>query len=272
MLRMMRKKEAAAKSRAARAREEEECQDWLSQAIECEKSRAEEIRRAGPSPGIHQEPTLQEKLQGGAMEDERMTCDEEEQEMMEEQQGGQEDNISTEPDMSVIPDCEDNKMEVEDSQHTSVVEQQTVQLCQGEEQEVFSGQLEQKTPRNPPRSLQPSRAKITPRMALELRRKEERWALMSSCRALDTLTTTTTPRPGPCHDVTLHRVRKTAELFATEDSPIKVPSAHPVNPRRGAVHSVCSIVRPIQLPSVQPSGRALPTTADQLQTGNQLEN
>ena len=145
-----------------------------------------------------------------------------------------------------------------------------MQPSPGQEQEAFLGQIEQKTV-NPTRSLQPRRAKLTPRMTLELRRKEERWALMSSCRALDTTSTTTTPRPGPSQDVMPHRVRKMAQLFVTEDSPIKVPTACPVNPIRGAAHSVCSIIRPIPLPRVQPSGRALHATADQPETGSQLD-
>ena len=94
---------------------------------------------------------------------------------------------------------------------------------------------------------------------------------MSSSRALDTLSITTTPKPRPSQEATSSRVRKTAALFATEDSPIKVPTARPINSRRSAAHSVCSIVKPIMLPSMQPSRRALHSTADQLEKGRQLE-
>ena len=128
------------------------------------------------------------------MEDERMICgDKEEQEMTKEQTGGQVDTRAW-PHYVVTPVYDDNVMEVEESQQTDRREQHSVQPTPGEEQLALLGQVEHKK-KNPPRSLQSSRAKLTPKMSLELRRKDERRARMSSSRALDTFTTT--PQPGP---------------------------------------------------------------------------
>ena len=143
--------------------------------------------------------------------------------------------------------------------------EQTSQHTPGEEQDAPLGHVEQSG--RPSRSLQTSRARMTPKMSLELKRKEDRRARMSSSRALDTSTSSQQPDQTP---EAPQGVRKTARLFMTEDSPLKVPTTHPASSRRGGAHAVCPIIRPFISP-LQPSGRALHYSSDQLETGSQLD-
>ena len=410
VMKMMRKKEAAAKSKAARDKYEEECQDWLSQALDFEKSREEEIGGAGQDPGVPQEPTMQEKLHGGVMEDERMACEDVKEQPIVVTEHQQQSNILLPPGMEHIassqpaimpelllqqsillpPECtvhtqpaalgehmqqdimlpavrggtahtqppvlpqgmdytvhtqpaalgEHMQQEImlpavmggtahtqppvlpqgmdytahtqpavlpqgeELNVHTqpaalqqwvehSVHTQPAVQLLpQGVDHTVYtqpavlpSGMENTADSLGPSTAMGPSAVGPSPpaastpsssktraepkkrKMSMEEKRKEARSKRMSSSRALDSITISPEQEPQkPAPSM----VRKTASLFQTEDSPLKMPTTLPASSRRSGEHSVCSIVRPV-IGTFQPSGRALHYGTDQEKAGSQLE-